>query len=83
MLFRSIADEESDDEMELSVDAIKHELKNLPDGYRTVVSMRLFEECEFEEIARMLQIRESTVRSQYIRGREKLVQMLKSKIINQ
>jgi signal peptidase I len=33
--------------------------------------------CEFEEIAQALQIKESTVRSQYIRGREKLAAMLK------
>ena len=78
----SILDEEPDEEMELSVESIKQELGNLPDGYRIVVSMRLFEECEFEEIAQALQIKESTVRSQYIRGRDKLANMLKSKIYN-
>lgn len=79
----SITDEEPDEEIELSIETIKHELNNLPNGYRIVLSMRLFEECEFEEIARILQIKESTVRSQYIRGKEKLVNILKSKIINQ
>jgi RNA polymerase sigma-70 factor (ECF subfamily) len=78
----SVVDEEPDEETELSVEAIKRELNNLPDGYRIVVSMRLFEECEFEEIAQALQIKESTVRSQYIRGRDKLAKMLKSKIID-
>jgi len=78
----SIADEEPDESIELSVEAVKRELNNLPDGYRIVVSMRLFEECEFEEIAKALQIKESTVRSQYIRGRDKLAKMLKSKIID-
>ena len=77
-----IANDEPDDEIELSVDMIKYALACLPDGYRIVLSMRLLEECEFEEIAHVLQIKESTVRSQYSRGREKLVQMLKSKIIN-
>jgi len=78
----SVADEEPDEEMELSVESIKQELNNLPDGYRIVVSMRLFEECEFEEIAQALQIKESTVRSQYVRGRDKLANMLKIKIFN-
>jgi len=78
----SIADEEPDEEMELSIESIKQELNNLPDGYRIIVSMRLFEECEFEEIAQVLQIKESTVRSQYIRGRDKLANRLKNKIIN-
>ncbi len=72
-----IADEEPDEEMELSVETIKRGLDNLPDGYRIVVSMRLFEDCEFEEIAQVLQVKESTVRSQYIRGREKLAAMLR------
>ena len=79
----SIAVEEPDEEMELSVESIKRELNNLPNGYRAVLSMRLFEEYEFEEIAQALQVKESTVRSQYIRGREKLMNILKSKIINQ
>ena len=77
----SIADEEPEESIELSVEAVKRELNNLPDGYRIVLSMRLFEECEFEEIAETLQIKESTVRSQYIRGRDKLAKMLKSKIV--
>ena len=77
-----IADEapEEEPEMELTVEAVKSELKNLPEGYRIVLTMRLFEECEFEDIAKFLQIKESTVRSQYVRGREKLAKMLKSKI---
>jgi RNA polymerase sigma-70 factor (ECF subfamily) len=73
----AIADDEPDEEMELSVEAIKRELNCLPDGYRIILSMRLFEECEFEEIARTLQIKESTVRSQYVRGRDKLAKKLR------
>ena len=77
-----IADEEPEDvpEMELTVEAVKNELAKLPEGYRIVLTMRLLEECEFEEIAEVLQIKESTVRSQYVRGRDKLAKMLKSKI---
>jgi RNA polymerase sigma-70 factor (ECF subfamily) len=75
-----VVDEEPEEEMELSVEAIKLALNSLPDGYRIVLSMRLFEECEFDEIAQMLQIKESTVRSQYIRGRDKLAKILKNKI---
>ena len=71
------ADDEPEEEMELSVEDVKRELNNLPDGYRIVLSMRLFEECEFEEIAKVLQIKVSTVRSQYVRGRDKLAEKLK------
>ena len=79
----SIATEESKEELDLSVESIKNEMNNLPYGYRIVLSMRLFEECEFEEIAKVLKIKESTVRSQYIRGRNKLSNMLKSKMNKQ
>jgi len=75
----SIPCEEPDEEPELSVEAIKRELDRLPDGYRIVLSMRLFEECEFEEIAKVLQIKESTVRSQYVRGRDQLAKKLRIK----
>ena len=73
-----IADEEPDEIPELSVETVKCAMSSLPDGYRIVLSMRLFDECEFEEIAEALQIKESTVRSQYVRGRDKLAAMLKS-----
>jgi RNA polymerase sigma-70 factor (ECF subfamily) len=78
----SIADEEPDDEPALSVEAIKRELNRLPDGYRIILTMRLFEDCEFDEIARTLQIKESTVRSQYVRGRDRLAENLKKLIID-
>ncbi|MDR1405602.1 MAG: RNA polymerase sigma factor [Prevotellaceae bacterium] len=60
-----------------SVTAIKQKLNELPDGYRIILSMRLFEECSFEDIAGTLKIKESTVRSQFARGRQKLLQLLK------
>jgi RNA polymerase sigma-70 factor (ECF subfamily) len=80
----SIANEENDDnQLALSVESIKREMNNLPGGYRIILSMRLFEECEFSEIAQMLQIKESTVRSQFARGRMKLAETLKRKMIDE
>ena len=78
----SIADDEPDGEPQLSIDIIKQELNKLPNGYRIILTMRLFEECEFEEIAKELQIKESTVRSQYVRGRDNLAKILKTKYYN-
>jgi len=82
-LFADVGDdgEEAEQETELSVETVKSELNRLPDGYRIVLSMRLFDECEFEEIARALQVKESTVRSQYVRGRDKLASVLKKSYI--
>jgi RNA polymerase sigma-70 factor (ECF subfamily) len=61
-----------------SVETIKSKLAELPDGYRIIISMRLFEGCGFEEIARALHIKESTVRSQFVRGRNKLAALVRA-----
>jgi RNA polymerase sigma factor (sigma-70 family) len=60
-----------------SVDTIKQAIQQLPDGYRTVLSLYLFEEYKQEEIAQILNISHGTVRTQYMRAKNKLVTVLK------
>ncbi|MBX9784814.1 MAG: RNA polymerase sigma factor [Chitinophagaceae bacterium] len=74
-----IADEgPGDDEgFYFSVDTIKKAIQQLPDGYRAVLSLYLFEEYKQEEIAQMLNISHGTVRTQYMRAKNKLVNILK------
>lgn len=60
-----------DDEV-YSIEQIKKAIEALPEGYRIVVTMRLFEEMEYEDIANALKINESSVRSQYSRGIAKI-----------
>lgn len=74
-----IADEKEIDEQEIwfTVDSIKEKMKELPDGYRTVLSLYLLEGYDQEEIAEILNITHSTVRTQYIRAKQKLLQLLK------
>jgi RNA polymerase sigma factor (sigma-70 family) len=73
------ADEIPFDEAEqiLKVATVKKAIMQLPDGYRTVLSLYLLEGYDHEEIAGILQVAESTTRSQYIRAKQKLVQLLK------
>jgi RNA polymerase sigma-70 factor (ECF subfamily) len=52
-------------------------MQQLPEGYRVVLTLRLIEELDYPEIAEMLDINESSVRSQFTRGRQKLVELLK------
>ena len=67
------ADQIEDDDFEdFPIEKIKEALNNLPDGYRLTITMRLIEGMEFSQIAERLEIKESTVRSQYARGLEKL-----------
>ena len=58
-------------------------LKAMPDGYRTILTLRLIENIDYKEIASMLGISESSVRSQYLRGRRKLAERLREKIESQ
>ena len=55
-------------------------LKAMPDGYRTILTLKLIEDIEYKELASMLGISEASVRSQYLRGRRKLAEKLKEKL---
>jgi RNA polymerase sigma-70 factor (ECF subfamily) len=49
-----------------------HQLDTLPEGYKMVITLRVFEDLPFDEIAKKLNITASTARSQYVRGVRKL-----------
>ncbi len=65
-------------EQELTVQKIKNAIQELPDGYRTVLSLYLLEGYDHEEIAEILQVAHVTVRTQYIRAKSKLIEILKA-----
>jgi RNA polymerase sigma-70 factor (ECF subfamily) len=73
------ADEKEFDETEtaMQVDSVKKAIMKLPDGYRTVLNLYLLEGYDHEEIAEILNVAESTTRTQYIRAKQKLLQLLK------
>lgn len=73
------ADEDTYDESDIlyTVENIKQVMQKMPDGYRTVLSLYLFEGYDHDEIALILDVAKSTVRTQYIRAKQKLLQMLK------
>ena len=75
-----LAEETTIDEKEVSlkVEAVKKAIMQLPDGYRTVLSLYLLEGYDHEEIAGILNVAESTTRTQFIRARQKLLQVLKN-----
>ena len=65
-------EDDNDDFEDFPIEKIKEALNNLPDGYRLTITLRLIDGMEFSEIAKQMGIKESTVRSQYVRGLEKL-----------
>lgn len=60
-----------------TVNMVKQTMQQLPDGYRTVLSLYLFEGYDHEEISEILGVAQSTVRTQYIRAKQKLLKLLK------
>lgn len=74
-----LPEENEPDETEIwyTVDMIRQNVQQLPDGYRTVLSLYLFEGYDHEEISEILGVAQSTVRTQYIRAKQKLLQLLK------
>ena len=71
------SDEADQHDMAMAVDRIREAMEKLPDGFRVVLSLFLFEGYDHMEIAQILNISESTSRSQLARARKKLTGMLK------
>ena len=65
------------EESELSMAHVKQAVKQLPDGFRTVFSLYLLEGYDHREIAEILEITESTSKSQLNRAKKKVVEILK------
>jgi RNA polymerase sigma factor (sigma-70 family) len=76
-------DQEDEDSLvsSISPEIVLKEIENLPEGYRIVLSLYLTEGYDHEEIAGILNITPSTSRSQYARGKEKLMLNLKKKYL--
>jgi RNA polymerase sigma-70 factor (ECF subfamily) len=74
-----LIDEQSPDEedIQLDIQKVKWGIEQLPDGYRTVLSLYLLEGYDHEEIAQILGLAESSTRTQYIRAKKKLLDIIK------
>jgi RNA polymerase sigma factor (sigma-70 family) len=77
----NIPDEGFDDEedMQYKVAQVKEAMKRLPEGYRVVLSLYLLEGYDHEEIGQILNINENTSRTQFLRAKRKLAEILKQK----
>ena len=75
-----IAEEESSIEYGdgLTVERVRKAIEQLPDGYRSVLSLYLLEGYDHQEIAEIMGITESTSKSQLNRAKSKLRELLKT-----
>lgn len=72
-------DADENEIFECKVEDVKRSIEGLPDGYRTILNLYLFEKMNQEEIAIMLGISHATVRTQYHRAKKKILLSLKDK----
>lgn len=61
---------------EIQMEKLKKSIYSLPDGYRVVLSLYLLEGYDHEEIAQILGISNGSSRSQFLRAKLKLREML-------
>lgn len=79
-----IQDEEPVDyeEQALQLQQVHRGIQALPDGYRIILSLYLLEGYDHEEISHILKISVNTSRTQFMRARRKLVEILKKSGFN-
>ena len=62
---------------------VHNALQQIPVKYRTVIHLFYFEELSVREISDILKIKESTVKSQLMRGRKLMYELLKGEYFNE
>jgi len=68
-----------DEDLQYKVAQIKEAIRVLPEGYRVVLSLYLLEGYDHEEIGQVLKINENTSRTQFLRAKRKLIEILKQR----
>jgi RNA polymerase sigma factor (sigma-70 family) len=76
-----LAEEEEPDleETEWKIERIKEAMLLLPEAYRVIFSLYLLEGYDHEEIAQVLHISVNSSRTQFLRAKRKLIEILKQK----
>ncbi len=75
-MYEDAFDADSEEENEQKIRRVKKAMEKLPTGSRTVLSLYLFEGYDHEEISEILKISESTSKTQYMRAKQKLIQIM-------
>lgn len=60
-----------------SIEKIKEALTLLPDNYRAILSLHLLEGYDYEEISQITSVKEVTIRTIYMRAKNKLLSIIK------
>ncbi len=79
--YHQVADDLPLDRQRVNIEAINAAIRQLPDGYRVVFSLYLFEGYDHQEIGQILEITEATSKSQFSRAKKKLRDLLEGQKI--
>lgn len=72
-----VADDDGCEPQNIPPEVLSSMVASLPDGYRTVLNLFVFEQMPHKEIARRLGIAEGTSASQYLRAKKLLQKKIK------
>ncbi len=75
--FNNREDKEDEYESGLSAESIKKAMQQLPRGSRMIFSLYLLEGYDHEEISQILSISESNSKTQYMRAKQRIKEILK------
>jgi RNA polymerase sigma-70 factor (ECF subfamily) len=68
----------NEEDMAREVQRIKDAVKQLPNGSRTILNLYLFEGYDHGEIAQIMNIAESTSKTQYMRAKRKVKELIEN-----
>jgi RNA polymerase sigma factor (sigma-70 family) len=71
-------EEKDEQEIQYSVQKVHQALQKLPEGYRVIFSLYALEGYDHKEISDILGVSESTSKSQYLRAKQKIKELIKS-----
>jgi len=75
-LDQPVQDEKDDEVVQLTVAGITKAMEKLPEGGRIIFSLYLLEGYDHGEIAQILNITESTSKSQFMRAKRRIIEIL-------
>lgn len=77
--FTEISDDPPDEEPDIgniSMEVLQHMIEQLPEGYRVVFNLYVFEQKSHQEIASLLGIKENSSASQFLRAKRMLARKI-------
>ncbi|MCX6243885.1 MAG: sigma-70 family RNA polymerase sigma factor [Bacteroidetes bacterium] len=77
--FPEVVEENREEEIRLQVTEVKETIGELPEEYRIVITLFLFEGYDHEEISEILGISNNLSRIRFLRAKQRLLKILKEK----